>query len=66
MKLGAQMYSVRTECQTKEALRNTFLKLKEIGYESAQLSGTYDVDAETAARDVDALVSKFEKMGIIE
>ena len=47
MKLGAQMYSVRTEAQTKESLRNTFFKLKEIGYESAQLSGTYDVDAET-------------------
>ena len=47
MKLGAQMYSVRTECQNAESLRNTFLKLKEIGYESAQLSGTYDVDADT-------------------
>ena len=47
MKLGAQMYSVRTETQTAEALKNTFFKLKEIGYESAQLSGTYDVDAET-------------------
>ncbi len=47
MKLGAQMYSVRTECQNAESLRNTFLKLKEIGYESAQLSGTYDVDAKT-------------------
>lgn len=47
MKLGAQMYSVRTETQNAESLRNTFLRLKEIGYESAQLSGTYDVDAET-------------------
>ena len=47
MKLGAQMYSVRTECQDANSLRNTFLKLKEIGYDSAQLSGTYDVDAET-------------------
>ena len=47
MKLGAQMYSVRTECQDANSLRNTFLKLKEIGYESAQLSGTYDVDAAT-------------------
>lgn len=46
MKLGAQMYSVRTECTDAKSLRNTFLKLKEIGYESAQLSGTYDVDAE--------------------
>lgn len=32
----------------------------------AALLDEYDVDAETAARDVDALVSKFEKMGIIE
>ena len=47
MKLGAQMYSVRDVTQNKEDLKATFLKLKEIGYESAQLSGTYDVDAET-------------------
>ena len=47
MKLGAQMYSVRTECQDAASLKNTFLTLKKIGYECAQLSGTYDVDAET-------------------
>lgn len=30
------------------------------------LLNEYDVDAETAANDVDALISKFEEMGIIE
>ncbi len=39
MKLGAQLYSVRTFTQTPEGLRNTFYKLKEIGYENVQLSG---------------------------
>ena len=30
------------------------------------LLNEYDVDAQTAAKDVDALISKFEEMGIIE
>ena len=47
MKLGAQLFSVRTFTQTAEELRATFHKIKEIGYENVQLSGAGPIAAET-------------------
>ena len=47
MKLGAQLYSVRTFTQTAEELDVTFARLKEMGYECVQLSGAGPIDAET-------------------
>ena len=46
MKLGAQFYSLRTECTTHEGLYNSFRKVKEIGYEIVQISGVCDIEAE--------------------
>ena len=46
MKLGAQLYSVRTFTQTADDLDVTFARLKEIGYECVQLSGEGPIPAE--------------------
>ena len=46
MKLGAQFYSLRTECTTPEGIYNSFRKVKEIGYEIVQISGVCDIEAE--------------------
>lgn len=46
MKLGAQLYSVRTGLQTPEDVRKTFRKIKAIGYENVQFSGGAPIDAE--------------------
>lgn len=46
MKLGAQFYSIRTECTTPEGIYNSFRKVKEIGYEIVQISGVCDIEAE--------------------
>ena len=46
MKLGAQFYSLRTECTTHEGLYNSMKKIKEIGYEIVQISGVCDIEAE--------------------
>ena len=46
MKLGAQLYSVRTFIQTPSDMRNTFEKLRKIGYECVQLSGAGPIEAE--------------------
>ena len=46
MKLGAQLYSVRNQCKTPEEVRETFGKLKQIGYEVVQLSGICEVEPE--------------------
>ncbi len=52
MKFGAQLYSVNNKCQTAEDIRATLKKMKEIGYESVQLSGfPYDAEATRAAAD---------------
>ena len=45
MKLGAQLYSLRTFLQTPEDIRATFQKVKAIGYENVQLSGAAPTDA---------------------
>lgn len=46
MKLGAQLYSIRTKLQTEEDIRASFCKLKKIGYENVQLSGLASISAE--------------------
>ncbi len=46
MKLGAQFYSIRTECKTPEALYASMKKIKDIGYEIIQISGVCDIEAE--------------------
>lgn len=46
MKLGAQFYSIRTECTTPEALYASMKKIKEIGYDIIQISGVCDIEAE--------------------
>ncbi len=45
MKIGAQLFSVCDRCKTEEGIRETFKKMREIGYESVQISGfKYDAD----------------------
>ena len=46
MKLGAQLFSLRTFIQNPEDLKSTFLKVKEIGYEVVQLSGNAPMSAD--------------------
>lgn len=46
MKLGAQFFSIRTECTTHEGLYNSMKKIKDIGYEIIQISGVCDIEAE--------------------
>ena len=46
MKLGAQFYSLRTECTTPEALLNTLRKIKAMGYDVMQASAICDIEAE--------------------
>ncbi len=40
MKIGAQLYTVRDFCKTKEDFATTLQKIAEIGYQSVQISGT--------------------------
>ena len=44
MKLGAQLYSLRTLVQTPEELRETILKCKAMGYQDVQFSGVPYMD----------------------
>jgi sugar phosphate isomerase/epimerase len=46
MKLGAQFYTLRTECQDHAGLYNSMKRVKEIGYEIIQISGVCDIEAE--------------------
>ena len=46
MKLGAQLFSLRTACETPEDLFNTMKRVKAMGYEVAQASGICQIDAE--------------------
>ena len=38
MRLGAQFYTLRTHTQTPEGIRETFRRVKEIGYDAVQIS----------------------------
>lgn len=46
MKLGAQLYSLRTSCETPEDLLKTMKRVKEMGYEVAQASGICQIEGE--------------------
>lgn len=46
MKLGAQLYSLRDECNTPERLYNCFKRVKEIGYDNVQASGICAIEGE--------------------
>ena len=60
MKLGVQLYSVRDVCQDAAGLRETFRRIKEIGYDAVQVSGIGEgITAEeivSAAREFDLLI----------
>ena len=49
MKLGAQLYSLRTLVQTPEELRETILKCKAMGYRDVQFSGVPYMEPEVWA-----------------
>ena len=46
MKLGAQFYSIRDNTTTPEDLKGAFKKIKEVGYEIAQMSAICAIDPE--------------------
>ena len=46
MKLGAQFYTLREQAKTPEGLKNCFKRIKEIGYQAAQMSGICEIEAE--------------------
>ncbi len=53
MNLGSQFYSIRTECETPEALRNSFRVTKEQGYDIVQISAVCPIEAERLKSFVD-------------
>ena len=46
MYLGAQLFSIRTECKTEEGLYSSLKKIKDIGYDIVQVSGVCAIEAE--------------------
>ncbi len=44
MKIGAQLFSLRTECDTPEKLKITFERVKNMGYDIAQASAICEID----------------------
>ncbi len=46
MRLGAQFYSIRNHTTTPEGVQDAFREMKKIGYETVQLSGICQTDAE--------------------
>ena len=40
MKIGAQFYTVRNQCQTLDDFALTLRKVADIGYKTVQISGT--------------------------
>ena len=50
--VGAQLYSVRTLAQNAEDLKSTLLKLKEMGYNTCQLSGQSREIPDEVVRDI--------------
>lgn len=53
MKLGAQLYSLRNECDTPEKLYNCFKRVNEIGYEQVQASGICAIDGKRLRSYID-------------
>ena len=54
MKIGAQMYTVRDQCQTPEDMRVSLLKTAEIGYRCVQLSGGCEMEPQQLREYADA------------
>lgn len=54
MKIGAQMYTVRGLCQTKEGLAESLKRVADIGYTTVQISGSCPVDAQWLRGQLDA------------
>ena len=44
MKIGAQLYSIRNQCQTPAEIREAFRICREAGYEVVQVSGIGEID----------------------
>ncbi len=44
MKLGAQLFSLRTYLKDADGIRDTFRRVKKIGYDNVQLSGAAAID----------------------
>lgn len=47
MKLGVNLYSVRKFLQSEAEVRETFRKIRAIGYDVVQLSGAVPMEAKT-------------------
>lgn len=46
MRIGAQLYTVRDFCQTKEGIEETFRRVADMGYEIVQMSGSCPYEGE--------------------
>ncbi|MBQ8689949.1 MAG: sugar phosphate isomerase/epimerase [Clostridia bacterium] len=55
MKLGAQLFSLRTECDTPEKLYGTMKKMKEIGYDAVQASAICEIEGARLRSYIDEL-----------
>lgn len=52
MEIGAQLYTVRNHCQTKEDLTETLKKVAGIGYRFVQVSGTCEYEPEWLGQEL--------------
>lgn len=52
MKIGAQLYTVRDFCKTKEDFGETLQKIADIGYQTVQISGTCEYDPKWLADEL--------------
>ena len=52
MKIGAQLYTVREFCKTKEDLGETLQRIADIGYKTVQVSGTCEYDPMWLAQEL--------------
>lgn len=71
MKIGAQLYTVRDACKTKEGLAETLRRVADMGYTAVQLSGVcpYEADwmaAQLASCGLTAPITHFDYRRITE
>ncbi len=55
MKLGAQLFSLRTECDTPERLYNALKRVKQIGFDIAQASAICEIEGERLRSFIDEI-----------
>lgn len=60
-RIGAQYYTVRDFCKTKEDFDQTCKKVSEIGYKTVQLSGLGDI----SAADVKEVIDKYSLLPVL-